>query len=206
MSVELSLYNDSYENDSEKLDYSEYSILSVDVSYNSNFECYELIYKLKSYLDDSVVYGSISTLLKNKDDIKLTINQYKKYIEKIDKFIPYDTYNRMNEIIEKRNNNKDLSNDELTELYEEFEGLNNTLNDNYNAQFVERINNSTLLEFYDKTITLKISSNDGIISILRSDFDIIYTDYDYKVFKFIEVLINTKKLFEEIIKQLNSLI
>ena len=206
MSVELSLYNDSYENDSEKLDYSEYSILSVDVSYNSNFECYELIYKLKSYLDDSVVYGSISTLLKNKDDIKLTINQYKKYIEKIDKFIPNDTYNRMNEIIEKRNNNKDLSNDELTELYEEFEGLNNTLNDNYNAQFVERINNSTLLEFYDKTITLKISSNDGIISILRSDFDIIYTDYDYKVFKFIEVLINTKKLFEEIIKQLNSLI
>ena len=206
MSIELSLYNDSYENDSERLDYSEYSILSVDVSYNSNFECYELVYKLKSYLDDSVVYGSISTLLKNKDDIKLTINQYKKYIEKIDKFIPYDTYNRMNEIIEKRNNNKDLSNDELTELYEEFEGLNNTLNDNYNAQFVERINNSTLLEFYDKTITLKISSNDGIISILRSDFDIIYTDYDYKVFKFIEVLINTKKLFEEIIKQLNSLI
>ena len=206
MSIELSLYNDSYENDSERLDYSEYSILSVDVSYNSNFECYELVYKLKSYLDDSVVYGSISTLLKNKDDIKLTINQYKKYIEKIDKFIPYDTYNRMNEIIEKRNNNKDLSNDELTELYEEFEGLNNTLNDNYNAQFVERINNSTLLEFYDKTITLKISSNDGIISILRSDFDIIYTDYDYKVFKFIEVLINTKKSFEEIIKQLNSLI
>ena len=180
-------------------DFSKYSILSMKIKYDNESDCNSIRYELKSFNND-VTYSSISILLYNENDIKKAINDYEILIEKIDKFVPHDLYDQMRDIID-NNCNK-----EIVERYELFEKLNDELNDNINAIFTERINNSILLEIKGISIKLKISSYDDMIIELNSNFDLICEDQSYLTFRFIEVLMNTKKIFTEIINQLKGLL
>lgn len=180
-------------------DFSKYSILSMKIKYDNESDCNSIRYELKSFNND-VTYSSISILLYNENDIKKAINDYEILIEKIDKFVPHDLYDQMRDIID-NNCNK-----EIVERYELFEKLNDELNDNINAIFTERINNSILLEIKGTSIKLKISSYDDMIIELNSNFDLICEDQSYLTFRFIEVLMNTKKIFTEIINQLKGLL
>lgn len=191
------------------IDFSEYSLLDVDVIYNNGAEKYSIIYRLKSLYNEHTIYGSVSFLLENEYEIKRAIDQYNSFIDKIDKFIPYDLFNKMQDIANETFNLNRQQYVMSEEIYDTFNKLNDKLNNNYNPSFTERLNNNILIDVCYDTLTLKVSSDPNIVTVLSSNFEIVYNaedDYMYNMYYFIELLLNIKESFKEVIKKLKDLI